>query len=342
MADFRLELLAFADLPGFSQDDHGAALAAFLAGARAPDDAPLRAALPASQALAQARRRAGAERAKDADGARRFFEREFRPFRVRPQGGAATGFFTGYYEPEVEASPVETTHFRAPILGLAAGVRARSMPERSAIEAGAMGRSAPPLLWLRDPAEVFFVQVQGSARAVLPDGRRLRLVYAGRNGWPYASIGRILIETGAIAEDRMSLAALKAWIRAQGQEPGGAGRELMARNRSYVFFSAHPDTNAGVGPVGGAGVELTPLRSLAVDRARYAYSTPVWIDVAGPPSCGRLRRLMIAQDTGSAIVGAARADIFFGSGDEAGACAGDMRHAGDFVILLPVEDCAAA
>ena len=185
------------------------------------------------------------------------------------------------------------------------------------------------------------IQVQGSARVRLGDGRLLRLVYAGRNGRPYSSIGRILIECGAIRPEDMSLAALKGWVRAQGQKPGEAGAALLRRNESYVFFRLEQAPEAESGPIGGAGLSLTPLRSLAIDRDIHPYGTPVWIDAEIPWRSAAptpFRRLMIAQDTGSAIIGPARADIYFGSGDAAGARAADVRHAGEFVVFLPVEE----
>jgi len=183
--------------------------------------------------------------------------------------------------------------------------------------------------------------VQGSARVRLADGSLLRLAYAGRNGHPYTSIGRILIDTGEIAEADMSLATLKQWIRAHGQNPGDAGALLMHRNKSYVFFSLHEECEPARGPIGGQGISLTALRSIAVDRAIWTYGLPFWIAADLPwrgSSPSPFRRLMIAQDTGSAITGPARADIFFGSGDDAGARAGDIRHAGDVVVFLPAAE----
>jgi membrane-bound lytic murein transglycosylase A len=336
--------LSFSDLPGFPADDLADSFAVFqcACAAIAEGRAPLRAAVPASPALAAIARRALALRSPDGAAARRFFEAHFRPFSAAPgQGGAPGGFFTGYYEPIVEGSLTRTAAFTAPILSPPADLSGRRAPARAAIEAGALQGRAHPLVWLRDPVEVFLIQVQGSARVRLADGRLARLVYAGRNGWPYQSIGRILIETGAIAPGDMSLAALKAWVRAQGQAEGEAGAALMRRNESYVFFRLDESLDDAAGPIGGAGLSLTPLRSLAIDRERYAYGTPVWIDAELPWRSGApapFRRLMIAQDTGSAIIGPARADIFFGSGDEAGARAGDIRHSGDFIVFLPVEE----
>jgi membrane-bound lytic murein transglycosylase A len=193
-------------------------------------------------------------------------------------------------------------------------------------------------VWLRDPVEVFIIQVQGSARVRLPDGRMLRLSYAGRNGWPYTSIGRILVEEAHIPAPEMSLARLKEWIRQSGQDAGQAGRALMQRNRSYVFFQAGEIAGGAPGPTGAQGVNLTPWRSIAVDRALWPYGLPFWIDADLPwhePTPTIFRRLMIAQDTGSAIVGTKRADIYVGSGDEAGRIAGGFRHRGEMIVFLP-------
>ena len=174
-----------------------------------------------------------------------------------------------------------------------------------------------------------------------PTARSARLVYAGRNGRPYTSIGRLLIESGEIAESDMSLAALKQWIRAAGQNPGDKGLALMQRNESYVFFALQEEGNPDLGAMGGQGAGLTALRSIAIDRTFWPYGLPFWIAADLPwqsTSPSAFRRLMIAQDTGSAIVGPARVDIFFGAGDDAGARAGDIRHAGDVVVLLPATE----
>ena len=187
---------------------------------------------------------------------------------------------------------------------------------------------------MRDAVEAFLIQVQGSAQVEFPDGRRARLAYDGRNGMPYTSIGRILIEAGEIAERDMSLANLKAWLRRDGER----GLDVMRRNRSFVFFKLVDDFDPALGPVAGAGVPLTPLRSIAIDRTIWAYGLPFWIDAELPwadETPRPFRRLMIAQDTGSAIVGAARADLFLGSGEAAGARAGAIRHRAELIVLLP-------
>lgn len=351
---------AFADLPGFAADDHRAAFAAFrrscdaiLSGAPA-----LRSARPGPPALREICAAAVALPGPvSAAAARQFFETHFTPRRLDQ------AFFTGYYEPVVEGALTPAPAFRTPLLGrpdnlvtaapgetlagldqgLAAGLRQpdgrlTAVPGRAAIEAGALGTAAPPLIYVRDPVEAFFIHVQGSARVVLPDGSTRRLVYAGRNGQPYTSIGRILAEEQGIAPADMGMAQLKDWIRAHGQATGEAGRVLMQRNRSFIFFKIDETLPAEAGPIGGAGVSLTALRSLAIDRAIYPYGLPFYADVTLPwasETATPFRRLLAGQDTGTAIVGAARADIFFGTGPEAARRAGPIRHAGTLFVLWP-------
>lgn len=340
-----LTRVSFADLAGFRQDDHLEAFRVFArsCAAIAAKKKPLRNGAPATPALYAIANAALRQEVREPTQARRFFERHFRPCHVSACAGVRNaGFLTGYYEPIVEGSSLRTPNFTAPVLGRPDNLHALApYPDRAAIEAGAIERHTAPIVWLRDRIEVFLAQVQGSARVRRADGSFLRLAYAGRNGHPYASIGRILIDTGEIAEADMSLAALKQWIRAHGQNPGDAGAALMHRNKSYVFFSPHEECEPARGPIGGQGISLTALRSIAVDRAIWTYGLPFWIAADLPwrgSSPSPFRRLMIAQDTGSAITGPARADIFFGWGDDAGARAGDIRHAGDVVVLLPAEE----
>ena len=359
-----LERLDFADLPGFADDDPGEAFATFRRSAEAlcGDLAPLRVGAPASAVLLAVAREAIRIGHVTGEDARGFFATHFRPHRI--VGGPA--FFTGYFEPVVDGAPMRSAEFAAPILSRPANLVTLSAdrplaspdgplqaalrgsdgslapcPDRAAIEAGALAGRADPIVWLRDPVEVFIIQVQGSARVRLPDGRMLRLSYAGRNGWPYTSIGRILVEAAHIPAAEMSLARLKDWVRQNGQAIGQPGRALLQRNRSYVFFRAEEMAGAAPGPTGAQGVSLSPLRSLAIDRALWAYGLPFWIDADLPwhePTPTSFRRLMIAQDTGSAIVGPKRADIYIGSGDEAGRIAGGFRHHGEMIVLMPVVD----
>jgi membrane-bound lytic murein transglycosylase A len=353
-----LEPVGFAGLAGFSSDDCLAAFETFRrsATALARGVSPTRAGLAPSAALRAIARDALSAGVADADAARAFFERRFRPWRVQPDAGASAGFLTGYYEPRLRGSLEQASEFQAPVLArpddlvsFAAGQAPpafdpalsgaqrlpggalRPYPERAAIEAEAAVGERRAILWLADHVELFMAQVQGSASVALPDGRIVRLAYDGRNGQPYTSIGRLLIESGEIGENEMSLARLKAWLRAHGQAPGQPARALMQRNRSYVFFKLETGFDAADGPTGGAGVALTALRSIAIDRTRWPYATPFWLDARPAP----FRRLTVAQDTGSAILGAARADLYFGGGDEAGRRAGAIRHACQFTVLLP-------
>ena len=346
----------FESLAGWVDDDHQAAFGAFERSARpiAAGRTSPRPAQPAPPELA-ANAHAALCGVTTAD-ARRFFETRFRPFHVVPENGR--GFLTGYYEPCVSASKLETEEFPWPILGRPAdlvtfgldpppagfpkdlsGARRLSdgslvpYPDRAQIEA----ERRDPIVWVRDAVEAFLIQVQGSAQVEFPDRSRARLAYDGRNGLPYTSIGKILIEAGEIAESAMSLASLKAWLR----RDSARGLNVLRRNRSFVFFELVDDFDPGLGPIAGAGVPLTPLRSIAVDRTMWAYGLPFWIDAELPwadETPRPFRRLVIAQDTGSAIVGAARADLFFGGGDAAGARAGAIRHPADFIVLVPRGD----
>ncbi len=357
----------FDDLKGFGTGDHAGALEVFRTSAKAVVESrpPQRPAVPVFAGL-----RSICQSAIDLgpavtdQAARRFFTDNFVPHHLGDDA-----FFTGYYEPIVEGSLGETATFTAPLLARPPDLKtfasdeprpdwARDLaaarvgpdgtlcpyPTRAAIEARVGSDGFRPLVWLRDWTEVFLIQVQGSARVRLPDGHMLRMTYAGRNGHPYTSIGRLLVENGAIPLETMSLERLKAWLRGSGQAPGEAGRTLMQRNASYIFFAIEPEAD-DVGPTGGAGVPLTARRSIAVDRALWCYGLPFWIDAALPTQSGAatpFRHLTIAQDTGSAIVGAARVDLFLGSGADAGARAGDLRHHGKLVVLLPRTDGGAA
>jgi membrane-bound lytic murein transglycosylase A len=349
----RLESLDFESLAGWIDDDHQAAFCAFERLARAiagGQTSPRTAQAAAPELIASARAALCGAAAADA---RRFFETRFRPFRVVPENGR--GFLTGYYEPCVPAARVETEAFRWPILarpkdlvtfgldpppaGFPKDITcARRLSDGSLVpyddRAQIEADRRDPIVWVRDAVEAFLIQVQGSAQVEFPDHSRARLAYDGRNGLPYTSIGKIVIEAGEIAESDMSLASLKAWLR----HDSARGLDVMRRNRSFVFFELVEDFDPDLGPIAGAGVPLTPLRSIAIDRTIWAYGLPFWIDAELPwvdETPRPFRRLTIAQDTGSAIVGAARADLFFGSGDKAGARAGTIRHPAEFVVLLP-------
>jgi membrane-bound lytic murein transglycosylase A len=345
--------ISFADLPGWADDDALAAWHVFKTHCAA-NPPSLRAGLTPPPALVSLCTKAAQLALNTQAEARAFFEQHFQPVEITPPSGA--GFLTGYYEPEVAGSLVQTPEFRAPLLskpadlevippgetrpGLPEGfaaARRRSdgtltpYPDRAAIEAGAMDGEVQPLLWLRDAAEVFFLQVQGSGRVRLPDGRVRRIAYAGRNGHPYTMIGRVLVQEGHLPLEQAQLEPIKAWLRANPVE----GQRIMQLNRSYVFFRVADELPASAGPIGGAGLPLTPWRSIAVDRTRWPYGLPVWIDAMLPGRSARFQALTIAEDTGSAILGPARADLFHGSGAQAGVQAGALRHPMRFVVLWP-------
>ena len=230
---------------------------------------------------------------------------------------------TGYYEPELPGSPVRTDAFPVPIHTLPPmGIGA----SRAEIEAGDL-LAGHEIAWLRDGVDRFFLQVQGSGRIVMPGGAVLRVTYAGRNGHPYRSLGRLLIERGEIAADAMSADAVQGWLRADAER----GRRAMLENPSYVMFRALHGARAEEGPPGTMGVPLTPGRSIAMDPAVAPMGTPVWLEVDGPDP---IRRLCVVQDTGSAIKGA-RVDLFIGTGAVAGRIAGAMNRTGRATLLLP-------
>lgn len=358
---FEATPLAFADLQGWPQDDHAAAFAVFIQSCRAILDAApeLRPGLPPTPGLVAVCR---AALAAPAQPARAFFESHFAPWRIRASQGE-DAFFTGYYEPEVAAALTPTPGFAtalrarprdlvtwppgAPPAGAPEGMASArrrpdgtlaALPTRAEIDAGALDGDAAPLAFVRDPIEAFMIQVQGSARLTLPDGRVVRAVYDGRNGWPYTSIGRVLTNERGLNPQDVTLEKLKAWVRTAGQSPGEDGLALLHRNQSFVFFRLDATAPPDAGPIGAQGLRLTALRSIAVDRTIWPYGVPVWIDVVAPwesEAPSRFARLTIAQDTGSAILGPARADIFHGAGARAGLHAGATRHRGAFVALLP-------
>jgi membrane-bound lytic murein transglycosylase A len=203
--------------------------------------------------------------------------------------------------------------------------------DRAAIVGGALDGRRLELVWVDDPADAFFLQIQGSGRVHLQDGRLLRLGYAGWNGHPYVAIGRFLIEQGVLTRETVSMQAIRDWLTNAGPAPALA---LMARNPSYVFFRIH-DLAPDQGPIGAMGVPLTPMRSLAVDRLHVPFGFPVWVNGRDPLADEPLHRLTVAQDAGGAIRGAARADLFTGWGAEAAERAGKMRDPAALWLLLP-------
>ena len=351
---FELEPVDFKDIPGWTEDDHRAAMAALRQGAAVLDSHPPKrrstgvdpVALAASIARAEALGDVGEE------AARAFFEAEFRPFEVHPASGP--GFFTGYYEPVVPGSRTPSAAFSTPIYrrpddlvevdpndppaGIEPGTRfARRLaggfapyPDRAGIGAGFLKGRGLELVYLADPVDAFFIHIQGAARIRLAEGGDMRITYAAKSGHPYTPIGRVLIERGELPSGGATMETIRAWLAAHPDEAAG----VMAENRSFIFFREAPVDDPGLGPVAAAKVPLTPGRSLAVDRLIHSFHGPAWVDTVLADR-KPFRHLMVAQDTGSAIVGAARGDIFIGSGDAAGAIAGGLAARGRFILFVP-------
>jgi membrane-bound lytic murein transglycosylase A len=293
--------------------------------------------------------------APSADQVRSFFETWFQPYRVTGDG-STDGLFTGYYEPlltgSLEPSETGVPLRRAPgdivtvdlssfaadldgrrVRGRVEGDRLVPYFDRDAIERGALDGRDLELLWVDDPIRKFFLQIQGSGLVQLPDGQLLRVGYADQNGRAYRPIGRDLVEMGELSREEVSLQTIDAWLRAH---PDRAD-EIMDKNPSYVFFQLLGEADALEGPLGAQGVPLQAGRSLAVDRRYIPYGAPVWLETDAPfPDGDRpFRRLMVAQDTGGAIKGGVRGDVFWGSGDLAEFVAGHMNSRGSYYVLLP-------
>jgi membrane-bound lytic murein transglycosylase A len=348
--------MAFADLPGWAQDDHAEALRAFqksserLAASLDPSDTSASATV--LRAACDAALRLRSERSPSV--ARRFFERFFRPHRI--EGAASPGLVTGYYEPVISGSRTPTPLYRValrrrpsnlvnlvdeadratPVGGLTHARRTaeglRPYATRAEIEQGVLSGQGLEFVYIADPVDKFFLQVQGSGLVRLQDGSRIRLTYDGKNGHPYTSIGRYLIEAGSIPAEKMTLQALGTWLRSNLSH----AQQIMNRNLSYVFFR-EMDASQAKAPLGVGDVPLTSGRSLAVDPVFHGLGLPVFVTVDGLRDGRRrqFRRLMIAQDVGSAIKGPERGDIFFGTGDGAGRRAGRVKQSARFVVLLP-------
>jgi membrane-bound lytic murein transglycosylase A len=360
-ADTQYEPIRWKDLDGWAGDDHATAFAAFLESCRALNvNRPAgREQSTMAEALKAICARGQAAVPLEEDGARRFFEDNFRPLRISKLG-EADGFLTGYYEPIIEGSRVPTGEFRAPLYrrppnlvvsgrrklgdsfpskGVKVGRRLgrrKIVPyyDRGEIEDGALDGWHLEICWLRSELDVLFAQIQGSARIRLEDGAILRVNYDSHNGWPYTPVGRVLIDRKIMTKDEVSMQRIRDWMEANPDD----GKDVRRQNKSYVFFRI-TDLATEDEAVGGQGVPLMPGRSVAVDRSLHTYGTPFFIaadlPIANDRAGTKFRRLVFAQDTGSAIVGPARADIYFGAGDEAGRMAGRIRNPGQFVMLVP-------
>jgi membrane-bound lytic murein transglycosylase A len=352
--------VAWADIAGWNEDDHLQAYKAFrvscrpISAQREPPADPK--ALGIS--LRDPCRAAKAAELSDGAKAKAFFEEHFLPLRIS-RLGEGEGFVTGYYEPVIDGSRTQTDVYTVPVYRRPSNLFVRGFRQSSAglpnkgqvfrkigrrklapyydraeIEDGAIAGRGLEICWLKDQTDLLFTQIQGSARVRLEDGSTLRINYDAHNGYPYTAVGRVLIDRGIIPKEQMSMQKIREWMD---QNPDGA-KELRRQNRSYVFFREVQLSDKDEA-VGAQGVPLTPGRSIAVDKALHVYGTPFFIEgelpIESEQSKTPFRRLMIAQDTGSAIVGPARADLYFGAGPDAGKVSGRLRHNMRFVILVP-------
>ncbi len=349
----RLTAVSFRDLPGWDEDDLAGFWPAFQANCEVMRlrSTPWAGVCKDSQQLD----------ASQVSAIRSFIESRFIPHRLTDDKGTRSATITGYYEPLLKGSrtrggPYQIPLYRTPkdlinvdlatiypelkslrLRGRLEGNRVVPYPTREEIDKKGL-LAGQELLWVADPVEAFFLQVQGSGRVELPNGESIRVGYAEQNGYPYRSIGRYLIDKGELKPNDASMQSIKAWVAANPDRRD----ELLHQNPSVVFFREVSTLAKGAGPLGSMGIPLTAGRSLAVD-ARFVgvgglvfLSTRVPRPGAPPKDPGvPFQRLMIAQDTGSAILGPHRSDIFFGTGAEAGEVAGRMRADGTVYVLTP-------
>lgn len=313
-AEISVKVHSFKDLKSWAKDDHALALDVFketCTDLTAEDWKSICAA------------------AFDFKDARLFFETFFLPVLI---ADGEDSKFTGYFEPELPGSLVQTDRFKYPIYALPDEVTSgQKWKTRRQIEEGAAleGRGLE-IVWLDDPVDLTFLQIQGSGRIKLTNGRYLRVGYGGTNGHKYKSLGGELVKKGVYEPYQVSAAVIKNWVKRNPND----GRELLWSNPSYVFFRVVDDVPEDKGPLGAMNRSITKGRTVAIDPKYVPLGAPVWIEKQGKSP---MRRLMIAQDTGSAIKGAQRADIFMGSGAKAGRLAGQMKDKGSLFVLLPVK-----
>lgn len=312
MAEARL--LDWADLNGWADDDHVAALSVFQRTCIDMKDGDW----PAICALS-----------KEQSNPRQFFETFFRPVQITDDEAP---LFTGYYEPELPGSRIQTSRFSVPIYQRPDDAPKGAWLTRGELETSGVleGRNLE-IAWLENSVDKFFLQVQGSGRIALPDGRHLRVGYGGKNGHEYRSVGKELARRGVFEEHQVSAAVIRNWVIDNPEE----GRVLLHHNPSYVFFREVTELDPEDGPLGAMNRPLTAGRTMAIDPEIVPLGAPIWLEKDG---ANPIRRLMVAQDTGSAVKGAQRGDIFYGSGDEAGDQAGIIRDSGRMIVFLPIAD----
>jgi membrane-bound lytic murein transglycosylase A len=310
----RYHTVGFDDLLGWAEDDHTAALGAFL---KSCEDISAREWAPLCTFAA------------DAPDARRFFETFFVPVVVRP---AKRALFTGYYEPILDGSRVRQGRFQTPIFAPPRVPKDEfgHWPSRAEIDAGALTGLATPIVWVDDPVAAYYLHIQGSGRVRLRDGSTIRLGYAAENGHIFRSAARELLRLGLISPSAANLTGMRAYY----ERNPDLGRTALNFNDSYVFFREIGKMPEEHGPLGALERPMTAERTIAVDPQFTQMGAPVWIEKGGRDP---IRRLMVAQDTGAAIKGPQRADIFFGTGDDAGRQASITRDSGRMVVLLPID-----
>lgn len=316
-AETSYSVLDYGMLDGWAKDDHAAALDVFRSTCQDFDELDWQVLCAVAET-------------QTAESARAFFELFFRPVLMSDGKDA---MFTGYFEPELDGSRYRSSRYRFPVYKMPPEARASNpwRTRRDILTSGIMDNRGLEIAWVDDPVELFFLQIQGSGRIRLPDGETIRVGYGGANGHPYRSIGVELVRRGIYNAHQVSAQVIKNWVRRNPID----GEELLYHNPSYVFFrKVTSRLNARQGPLGAMNRPITALRTVAVDPAFVPLGAPVWVEKDGE---GPMRRLMIAQDTGSAIKGAQRADVFFGTGDVAGQAAGRLRDPGRMVVLLPIQ-----
>jgi len=336
-ATFELDTVAFSSLEGWGAADTRPALSAFLRSCAAlmgqSFDAPMGGAGYAGKisdwrgVCAEAARVSSG----DAGPARAFFEQGFVPYAIKSDP-PSNGLFTGYYEPLLRGSRLQHDQYQTPLYALPPGYEVPHAPRADIVE---NGTSLPILCYVDDKIDAFFLQIQGSGRVQLDDGTTVRAAYAGQNGYPYTAVGAVLLGRGEIPREQMSMQAIRAWLMAHPDQADA----LMNENESFVFFIEKPVINASLGAEGAGRSALEPTASIAVDRSIHPLGVPVWIDTVAPAlfadELKPMHRLFIAQDTGGAIKGPVRADIYWGFGPEAAELAGRMKSQGRMTVLLP-------
>ena len=311
----------WSDLPGWSDDRVGEFWSAFLRSCERPQPAWVEACAKARQATSL----------RDDAALRDWLERQLRPYRIESLERDPVGLATGYFEPLVEASRVARPGFRVPLYAPPPDLATRSpywtRQQLDTLPAAKKSVHGREIAWLHDRLDALLLQVQGSGRLAFVDehGRTqslVRVAYAAHNDQPYRSVGRWLIDQGELRASDASWPAIRAWASQHPQRVD----EMLHSNPRVVFFREEPLPDPSLGPKGAQGVALSPGRSIAVDPQSVPYGTPVWLDTTEPLATRPLRRLVVAQDTGTAIVGAVRADYFWGWGDDAETAAGRMKQ----------------